>query len=80
MILKNAVFNNCIIDISQLRDLGLKETRGIGIQEILDYHIQVYDGKRFLSIHEIEEKYREINPVSYALWKKDILWVEDIEI
>ena len=72
MNLNQTKMNNCIIDINQLRALGLKETRGIGIQEILDYNIQVYDGIKFLSTDELEKKYQEIAPVSYALWKDSL--------
>lgn len=63
--LKNAKINNCKIDISQMRALGL--------EKILYHDIRVYEGDKVLTTEEMEIKYKELNPVSYALWKKNPL-------
>lgn len=65
IILCNAKMYNCKIDIMQMR--------GLGIKEIVKYEIEVYEMNKKLTMEEIEVKYKELNPVSYAIWKKEPL-------
>lgn len=57
--------NNCIIDISQIWQIGLKK--------IFEYNIHVYDQEQRLSSELIKLKYKELYPVSYAFWSREPL-------
>ena len=63
--LHNAKMYNCKIDILQMR--------GLGINEIINYDIEVYEKDKKLTKDEIELRYKELNQVSYAFWKKEPL-------
>lgn len=65
LILKNTKMYNCKIDTLQMR--------GFGIKEIIRYDIEVYEMNKKLAMNEIEIKYKELNPVSYAIWKREPL-------
>ena len=60
-----AKIQDCKIDVLQMRS--------IGIENILKNNVHVYQGEIELSNDEIEENYKELNPVSYAFWKKRLL-------
>lgn len=57
--------NNCMIDISQIWQIGLKK--------IFEYNIHVYDQEERLSSELIKLKYKELYPVSYAFWSREPL-------
>lgn len=55
--------NNCIIDISQMWHIGL--------ENIFEYNIHVYDQEERLTSELIKLKYKEQYPVSYAFWSRE---------
>lgn len=57
---------NCLIDISQI-DI-------IGLYNVLHYNIKVYENNKLLSLEDVKKRYKELHPVKYAFFSKDILY------
>ena len=45
----------------------------IGLKNIFEYNIHVYDQEERLSPELIRLKYKELYPVSYAFWSRESL-------
>lgn len=65
VLLTGTKLNNCIIDTSQMWQIGIKN--------IFEYNIHVYDQEDRLSSESIRLKYKELHPVSYAFWSREPL-------
>lgn len=64
--LDNSNLINCLIDISQVDVISL--------YKVIYYNIKVYENDTLLSLEDVKKRYKELHPVKYAFWSKDILY------